>query len=834
MPPPRHTIIYNLINNHAFTSAFNSYVLRVCKLRYQHHGLLTFWASSLTEAVSGILDQAQSGRKGIHVRNEQDALIRLLPVLNEGLVLRKVPELRKGCYMILIVLASKATLSDDILTKMMEAVVAGWTRETTSPGLVCLALLAERRDATTLPKALFNEIIKLENLSTDLEVLSHRYRVGRLSLSLVLGSIDELPYTTAPELLDFIEKTLESPIMSDSQVTQALISLLNTMQHLADETASQRGSQMQLVNMLMRLCKGKTTGPLLMNALENLALDMDALEMRLQANIRPPESTANKAAQDSDMPDLILTPELSNAFQEAMTHLPERELDEVSFLSHQTSRTFPKLAHAFMLAVGSPDSIEEFSKLPLLRGESALTQPLYYSFFIRIWCGPYPVQARRAALNVVSRTLASQPHINANIQILIPYIIAALADPSSAVRKSATELLLACSVLFKKPPANQKEYEQPQPWSVDDIYGPAEVNMELRCMSMAETRRIISAALIPDLEEYVLDNVHVIEALKRAFQASSAGSLTNAYIEAKSLKTSQKVAFFAFLASHVSNTPILRVQLNLLKMLNRIDKVGGLSRTTMLLPLLQNWINKATAGIAEDCKAEEISPEDLEGQMVEIVTPRDDEGLATLIAIPHGQVGERRPGIMKAVMMRFQNLWPSLREDFKISACQAMLRLCLDTVQDSSVHLTYKSEAVDFLKSVPLSTDTLLAFLHELPTADNVQDSAVSVKRRKISQTESKPKKTQAADAFLTAITDITFVLELTDSSRAAYNPRLMEGLFNMVGELQRFKAQAGSELAYLQCLTLGSLLEMTKSLKVSFCMFLEGKLLTYRSGASG
>src|SRR6187402_2272592 len=124
--PPRHAIVQTATNNIPFTSAFNSYVLRICQARQSHQALLAFWAGIMTEATGGMLDKSRSGRRGVQQQNEQDVILRLLPTLNEALAMKRVPDLRVGCYMILSVMASKGGLDDKLLTAMMEAVVLGW------------------------------------------------------------------------------------------------------------------------------------------------------------------------------------------------------------------------------------------------------------------------------------------------------------------------------------------------------------------------------------------------------------------------------------------------------------------------------------------------------------------------------------------------------------------------------------------------------------------------------------------------------------------------------------------------------------------------------------
>ena len=139
-----------------------------------------------------MLDRARSGRRGVQQQNEQDVILRLLPTLNEGLAMKNVADLQIGCYMLLSVMASKGGLDDKLLTAMMEAIVLGWTTETTLPGLVCLSVLAQYRNSAQVPTLLAKELLKIQDLPSLLIGLSKQRRVDKLANGLCLTLVDRL------------------------------------------------------------------------------------------------------------------------------------------------------------------------------------------------------------------------------------------------------------------------------------------------------------------------------------------------------------------------------------------------------------------------------------------------------------------------------------------------------------------------------------------------------------------------------------------------------------------------------------------------------------------
>lgn len=80
-----------------------------------------------------MLDSARSGRREAEKQKHEDILIRVLPLLSRAFEMRKVSELIVSCYMISVVLAQKASLTDDVLDGLMESVVTSWTKTPSAP-----------------------------------------------------------------------------------------------------------------------------------------------------------------------------------------------------------------------------------------------------------------------------------------------------------------------------------------------------------------------------------------------------------------------------------------------------------------------------------------------------------------------------------------------------------------------------------------------------------------------------------------------------------------------------------------------------------------------------
>ena len=386
----RRTIVQAASSNVLFASTLNTYVLRICKAHQHYPALVAFWAGIMTEATSGMLDKSRSGRKGVQQQKEQDVVLRLLPMLNEGLAMKKIPDLRIGCYMLLSVMASKGGLDDKLLTAMMEAVVLGWTTDTIYPALVCLSVLAQHRGAKQLPGRLTKELLKVENLLTLFVDLSKERRVEKLANGLCLALVHRLAKKGDTSGLAIITEIVAKQLLTDAQAAVIVKALLLVAHQVDDTNSAQADLRPNLASVLVTLTQlPEHIGSVVRGAFKDTDIDMDVLEMKLHATLRQDVLPA-KSLGDVEMEDTATEgrqPSLSTLLE----ILPTRTAAESSFLSHDSSHIYPVLCEAFLAATNNIADLNLFDEAPILRRNSALEDSLYFSFYIRTWCGSYPV-----------------------------------------------------------------------------------------------------------------------------------------------------------------------------------------------------------------------------------------------------------------------------------------------------------------------------------------------------------------------------------------------------------------------------------------------------------
>lgn len=809
MPPTRHIIVQAATNNGAFAALLNAYVIRVCSRRQHYVALLAFWAGVTTEAVGAMMDKSRSGRRNVQEQNEQDVIVRLLPTLNEGLAMKKVPDLRIACYMILAVMTSKGGLDDKVLTAMMEAVVLGWTTETTAPGLVCLSVLAQQRNSALLSKRVVKELLKVPDLVKGLCHLATQHRVEKLANALCLTSLERVRKDGDITGLQIAESILDSNLLGEKQSLAIMKSLLSVANDSVDDSSIGSGPRVSLTDSLSRLLSTPKSLVLMQEAARVSNIDIDELELKLQITIRPPAQLQDKENVEMGEGDLEDgTP--GHDVEKLLQHLPKRTATETSFLCHTASHIYPDLCRAMIAASTTGHHMDLFDSLPVLRRESALEDALYLSFYMRTWCGPNPILSRVAALRMATRRVSSTNPTNVDLQAILPYAVAALSDPASRVRRAAADLVIAVNAVFATSFHSKKKTKQLHRWAEKELYGPSQSN-ELTWLTSDTASKLTSDVLLPGLEECVLDDKHISSVFQNALGKGSAENPKKT--DSSRLAQSTRTSIMSFLSSHIQHTPLLMVKLRLLRCINTIKSVAGTSRTKYLLSTLQAWLDAEPSTLKQACLLEKIDEEEMHNQILAILTTSDKEGLQILQSIIIGKFPSSGPSLVKSAYRRLRVIWVSLKENDTIELAQALLDAS-QTGAGGEIRSLVSEEASDFLRTTPLTTEVLALFLDNLPTAAKLSDAPPATKRRRTSHGEVARTPVQDTAQLTAAISKVTFVLQLVHSSEPASHPQLLRSLFNTLAELQHFKAQVASELAYLQGLVLECLLAILQAEK--------------------
>ena len=759
-----------------------------------------------------MLDQSASRREA-QLRKEQDILLQVLPVLNEGLSMKNIPDLRVGCYIVLTVLTSKAQLEERVLEAMMEAVVSHWTTDTTHAGLICLSVLAQNKRTNKIPSKVYRAVMALSRIDDDLKTIGEQYQVENLTYGLICGIFENLDKGQDASYLQLIWAFIKSNLVGEARTLQAIETILLKANSTVLINNHGPDMQRQLANLILKFSESEIFGETVRNLVDKTKIDLELLEMKLQARIRPQLPSNDGNAKDREMKDAVTIVEEED-FTTAAGRIPTRTVNEISFLSHSESYVFGNLCHAFLLALSSEASVEQFCDLPILRKSMATTEPLYISFFIRIWCGPYPIQARAVSLKCVS-SIFNKVESSADMQVLLPYLVYALGDISPKVRRAATDLILMISSRYTTIEEGEKSKEEKIILGKHDMYGPPDIMRDVSWMSFIDVTKFLRDVLVPSLEECRLDAAHIIKRLASTLNASHHRTPNSA---PKELSTSTKLAIFTFLCSHVNNTSLHSVRLRLLSVLNLVEKVGNVSRTRILLPLLTTQEYQSKETLRELCAKEHINESEYLSQIVRVVTPSDREGLRLLISLVLPREYSLPHQLRKAAHQQIQHIWKSIKSDMQLYVGEALLDL-IETPSTDGFEEEYRTQALETLRSISLSPKTLLAMLEKLPAfSDGLGDETPSPKRRRIGQVHVGAPRDVNDTTLISRLKTSTIILELVEVNMAGKTSQeVLKKLFQVLADIQYAKAQMQVDLGYIQSTVLNSLSAIIEQERVSY-----------------
>ena len=785
----------------------SAYVLKCCHKGLHNPTLISFWVSIATEAVAAMLDQSRSARLEAQERNQEDTMIFLLPILNDGLSLVDVPELRVGCYMILTVLASKASLDDDVLSVMMEAVTHEWS-QTFHAGLICLGMLAELKRTAGLPRKAFEAVIALEHLDDDLMTISKHYKTDKLVLSVTLGIVSGLDKDRDPSWLRLLRFLIEAKMMSDASTKAIIKSIISALQRAAPDVGSDFDVQDSLADFVLRLRDSKDLSAVINSIITESNFDLGHLESRFR-RVNYEESTSEQHAERVNMEDAdgqIKTDD----FATLASRIPTRTAYEISFLSHSDSYVYGSLAHTFISIHTSAVDVEKFSDLPVLRKSLGMTEPLFLSFFVRVWCGLGPAKARTAAIRTVVDYFKAEK-LAADVQMLFPYILYALSDASMIVRRSAANLVLVLAPAYARM-ADKDDREANQPiLGQQQIYGQGYETQGVTWLSNKEAIRIILDLIVPGLEECILDEGHISRILSDNLNGQKHPRDTNT----KDLKKSLRLAFLSSLCSHVVNTPLYVVKSRLLEILNQVHRVGSTSRTKLLLPLLLNTMRKDEQEYESICGREQLDQSQLLDRIASIVIPGDREGIQVLGSIVEPLSHLNFPSLRAAALHRLRIIWASIKPDLQVLLATTLLESAVGKAE-VGVGDNRNADAMETLRTLPLSSAIHKSFLENLPSiSSTLQNKPPVFKRRRTSHGHSDSHGPSDDRNLVSAIRKITFVLELIGDAKIERRPELLGDLFRIMSDLQHFPGHAATAISYLQVLALEGMLSIVNRAEV-------------------
>jgi U3 small nucleolar RNA-associated protein 10 len=755
-----------------------------------------------------MVSAAQSGRDTVQKQRQEDFMLRVLPILNEGFSLRDIPELVLACCMITTVLAAKGHLEDHVLDVMMEAVASGWTPHTTDARITCLAVIAQMRSSPELSKSAIKRLTKLDDFPSRVLAISENYRVDRIALGYILGCFKRLlkpgkdsGNAQVGPVMDFVRAEL----LGAAELHTVIKSLLSTAKKLQKSGELSPEQQSSFANLITLFAESPTSSDLFQRALKKSSITQDELELFLQTVI-PHRIEATTADGDDAMEGIEATTAVSR-FDTDLLLVAEQEPRSISFFSPEMSETFSIFYAIFVQSLSSEQNLEKFTQLPALSRDIPLA---FISFYVRIWMGKYPQVARCAALRVVTAALKDIKKKNIDFQAIVPYLIVALMDKSANIRRATAECTVALDGYHQSISTGEKLALQTV---ILDEYSSQVLSTIKNDTASTGAMELVHRILVPDLEECILDANNVSIVLVTALNGSSHSPKSSIKASGLDLKTSRRASIFALLAAHAVTSSFLSTRLCLLTVLNQVGKSGSLIRAQLLVPALRRWLVLTPNDMASFCDIQLVSPSEVDLEFFRVISSREKDGVHLLKQIFSGECTVVREEIFKGAHQRLQEIWSSIKQGEREPIALALLETALPT--DESGPDVRRELAMETLRSLQLPTDVLVALVECLPNAFQMPDKPPAAKRRRTSRSEMARFVPVDTAELTKALRRYTLVLELVDNSKPEDHPELLKGLFHVLGEIHDYRAQTNSGMVYLQGLTINSLLAIVDRLKV-------------------
>jgi len=804
--PPRHAIVNTANNNQSFFSLLNRFILTTAERRNHTAALFGFWASIVAQAINGQLDAAQSGRSDVKRQREEDVLLRILPVLEEGFQIKDVPELFLGCCMITVILATKTDLDDKVLDTLIDTVCSSWTIRTVNDGLACISILAQQKTSEVISKIALRTILDTTDIMSRLDTVSQSCTTDRLYLAItstMITNADPQDVETHRALLiKFIERK-SIPTKSRQNVAETMILYI-----LGDREES--GTPVNVIKSIIRQVCQSMEGKEVVNAVSNRRMiDAALLDDKIGTPLfldQTPSQIDHVSEGDVDMQDAT----------ESGPH-PDLKLEDLADDIRKVDSFFVKVHHSlyhklFMIfdrASLSKSELASFNTSRLLNHETILQNVPYTSFLMRTWISGVEPDVKAQALVLMSEMVRSHTTKDIDLQNLLPLTMLALGDPSNKVRRAASGLLVEINQTVK----NSAKVSKPKTVSIfgkDNLYGPMTKNVKY--MKTSDWHEILTESITDNLEECVVDSSNIERLVISTIEGSDDG---------EELKSSTRSAFYSFLASHAVSSPSIKLRTSLFKLITSSDSAIMAARKAIVFPAVKDWICLEEIERGTLC-GDEVTVAEADATHISMLTADSDEALNILMDTQTG-VLECSMDIKDLAGARLRKLWPNVEISKQSKLSEILLAIALG--QQNDIGQTTKENILALLKQLKLPGEVFVKLLQEVHDLAAMPMGTPAAKRRRTSGTKTRSQEISQVE-LENVIRRVTVILDLLESSKPKGSIELLKQLFKVLGDLQQIKAHLGLELVYVQQMTLSSILSSVASLKGTTSSKIDGTLL--------
>ncbi|KAF1811785.1 hypothetical protein P152DRAFT_474507 [Eremomyces bilateralis CBS 781.70] len=790
---PRMTAIqYTAANNRSFFRTLNNYVLEVVKTGYHFPTLLSFWTCVIVHGIDGRLESARAGVENVRRQKQEDALLEIIPVLNEGFALTHAPDMILACIMITTVLASKSAPGDKVIKPLMSAVVGASTEDVLDESLMCLVVLAEEIESEKVPKSVMKFILETDAPLQSIHRISEQASVDKFVHACITTALANPDGRWINRVVPFFQELVESHSISPRAVKNSLSLLINAVRTSGRPDGNTELCQ-QVGQSMRHIAQEPSGVEMIRNCAESQGLSVGEIEQATLTQILGDAAEVVEMEVDP-LPIEAQAALPSDELSERLASVPEANTR--SFLSTYSSETLDTFEALFQQVYTDSDRLQQLCEAPLFWPNDELNNMLFITFLIRIWTGKMHPSCKQAALAVGKLWLSSSAHLGNSVQIVVPYLLLALTDSSRIVREAAAAFLkdLADTYTYL---SSAKASTMVAPWTFDAVYSRSQSAWS--SLSTEEASKLLNDQLVPMLEECILDRDLISNALISIFGRQSEPS------HSPRLKPAHLAATYNFLSSHAVATPLLHIRTKLLQFLRNPGKPGITAHKSVIQPALRQWVELAPSAVSAVEEEQGSSVPELSDAYFATVPFRDPTALAFLLELIR-PTSRLRPDTAAAVFERIKTLWREMSDSVKGGFANAMFELIItEDVQTPEL----PAHAYEKFQSLSIPTVVILDLVESLLRHSETPSGQHRRKRARLSDGDGAR---QSHSETSTVLRKFSFVLEYLHSSLANMEASttellgLLKALFSVLDELLALSSTVHSDLVFLQVLTMDSL----------------------------
>lgn len=782
---PRHAVAYAAANNDAFFSLMNNYVLETCQQGLANAHLMRFWSSLVVEAIATRLNQTRSGRKEVQNQRTEDLLRKILPLLSDGFEVVGTEDLTTTCYTITIVLAAKADLADHLLDSLLLAVAQTLDRadHDTQQAFITMLVLADHKKDEHIPRKVLDVLAELETFSMIVRRMAEQHPSRSFLLSLIKSTTAQIKRKNAHKFAGFVDTLVRLvaelyPTTSLSELVQPLISKIMQLEAENEKHAEVR---QELILRLQSLNEDETLSVAIASAADELKHDAHTLENILGMTITLPEETLKIEDVDGDV-SMVDSGHNEDGIDGLLTSLPQKWSLENSFLAFNQSDEYDALSDAFEKCCVDSDMLDTFSSLAVWKtGDEQELR--WQTFLLRFACSGRPISARTKALTLLAQS--SRGEVSFHLQHVIPYILALLGD-AKPLRNAALALL---SVIQEKMTPTTEDVHSHH----CRLYAPGKL---LSFLGAAEIQSLISDVLEPVSQECLLDATYIGKTVHDALSTNSHNS-----------KKSHKSAMGTLLIEHVLATPLMKVKVNILSMLDNLQKIGKQSKAKALSLILQEW-SAFTDGEAQVIAQEAgMTVSQIDSILVKLADVHDKHFFEHFTENAASSSSIYRKDLVLALFYHLRTQWSTWNVEQQITLADVLFDLALSTTD------VLASTAQDVLRNVDLPAEVLAALIKQSQAGTSDVRAPASKRRKRSSSSGATTSRTDAIRSIDDATAKLALVLELVHSNAPETKPGLADVMFELLGSIRQLQ-QNRIDSPYLLNLCLSTLHAMMTSAK--------------------